>query len=102
MIRYYSDLTKNYYETPEEATQAEEALIAEKKNKENEKQLHLDTLRGLWDDMEAGRKKANEATKHYNEDRDIFIKSVVDFHKKYGYIPDEYRSYSPLTMFFSW
>ena len=102
MIKCYSDMTRKYYDNFEEAQKAEQEMLDASKKKEDEKSLALDNLRAGYDAIERLRTETNTAIETYSKSRQDFSKQLTEFHKKYGYIPSEYRNYNPLTMFFNW
>ena len=102
MVRYFSDMTHKYYDTIEEAQKAEQEMVEISKKKEDEKSLALENLRAGYRVIEHARAEANKSIEDYSKTRSDFGKQLVEFHKKYGYIPNEYRNFNPLTMFFNW
>lgn len=102
MVRYFSDMTHKYYNTIEEAQTAEQELLESAQQKEKDKNFALEELRAGYDAIEHMREEANKSIETYSKTRDEFNKRLVEFHKKYGYIPNEYRNFNPLTMFFNW
>ena len=102
MVRYFSDMTHKYYDTIEEAQKAEQELLESAQQKEKDKNLALENLRAGYEAIEHMRAEANKSIEIYSKTRNDFNKQLVEFHKKYGYIPNEYRNFNPLTMFFNW
>lgn len=102
MVRYYSDMTHKYYDSIEEAKKAEQEMVETSKRKEDEKTLALENLRAGYEAIEHMRAEANKSIESYSKTRSDFSKQLAEFHKKYGYVPTEYRNYNPLTMFFNW
>ena len=102
MVRYFSDMTHKYYDTNEEAQKAEQELLESAQQKEKDKNLALEELRANYDAIEHTRAEANKSIEMYSKTRNDFNKQLVEFHKKYGYVPNEYRNFNPLTMFFNW
>ena len=95
-------MTHKYYDTIEEAQKAEQELLESAQQKEKDKNLALEELRANYDAIEHTRAEANKSIEMYSKTRNDFNKQLAEFHKKYGYVPNEYRNFNPLTMFFNW
>jgi len=73
-IKYYSTVTRNYYDTAEALESAEKA-VEEKKLQENEKKLARANAA----------KKVDEAYNAYMEAERNYVNTLSDFCKEYGY-----------------
>ena len=77
MVQYYSDLTKEFYETEKACLKAEQAHTAAARKKEEEERKKSEERKARAQEVEDARKALNEARKKYD-------KLLADFCKDYG------------------
>lgn len=97
-MKYYCEYTKKLYDTLADCENAEKEFIAEqnkKANAENEAKAVLDSLMQTFNDKNEAVKKANTELSAASK---ALTNAVNDFNRKYGYVPDKYRS----IQFLSW
>lgn len=98
VVKYYSEITKKFYNTSDECSEQENAFLKEqeeKTNAENEDKQRLDELYSAYQmTMEDVRSLQAQASGDFSE-----LKTAAkDFVRKYGYIPEKYKS----LVFFSY
>ena len=98
-MKFYSDKTKKMYDTEAECLKAEkefDELYNKKANAEKEAKAKLDVLHAKMQETTEAVKKANAAnTEAYR----VLQKEIGEFSRKYGYVPEKYRTLQFLTWF---
>jgi septal ring factor EnvC (AmiA/AmiB activator) len=96
-MKFYSEYTKQIYDTMELCDKAEKDYLEEKNRKanaENEAKANLDKLFQSFNEKNETVKKANAELSTANR---ALQEAVNNFGRKYGYVPDKYRSIQFLT-----
>lgn len=91
-MKFYSDVTRKFYDTPEECTEKENAFLQEQENKANAEKNDLKKLDELYTQyqltVEDIRTLQRQATKDYSE----LETAAKGFVRKYGHVPDKYKN----------
>ena len=77
MVQYYSDITKEFYETEKACLKAEQAHTAAARKKEEEERKKSEERKARAQEVEDARKALDETRKKYD-------KLLADFCKDYG------------------
>ena len=76
-MKYYSDITKQFYETEKACLKAEQAHTAAARRKEEEEHKKSEERKARAQEVEKARAELTKAKKHYD-------KVLADFCKDYG------------------
>ena len=87
-MRYYSDITKEFYETEKACLKAEHAHTAAARKKEEEERRKSEERKARAQEVETARKALDEARRKYD-------KLLADFCKDYG--SNQYSISTPTT-----
>lgn len=96
-MKFYSEYTQKIYDTMEQCDKAEKEYLEEKNRKanaENTAKAELDKLFAAFNEKNDVVKKANAELSAANR---ALQEAVTNFGRKYGYVPDKYRSIQFLT-----
>lgn len=83
-MRYYSDLTKQFYESEKECVAAEEKAIQAKKEAEAAAAKKSQERKARAEEIDASFKRLREAQKEYWDLISKFTKDYGSYHKSYG------------------
>jgi len=86
-MKYYSEITKNYYNTEKECVEAEQKIQQQRKEQEAKAKKLVEEKKGRANEVQEAYKALREAQKKYNELKNAFIKDYGYFHMSY-YEPD--------------
>ena len=91
-MKFFSDITKRFYETPEDCMEAESAALKEKEAAENEKRKAAEMRKNRAAEVEKARDDYLNARKVYN---DLLKKFCADYGSYHCSIksPDEFGDY---------
>ena len=79
-MRYYSDVTKKFYETPGACIEAEEKVLTEQAKIKEEKERLAAERKSRAAEVEEARKNVVAAQKNYRDVLDAFIKDYKSYH----------------------
>ena len=80
MIQYYSNITKELYETEEACLKAEQAHTAAARKKEEEERRKSEERKARAQEVEKARIAANEAAANYRKLLEDFCKDYGSYH----------------------
>lgn len=91
-MKFYSDVTRKFYDTLEECTEKENEALQEQENKANAEKTDKTKLDELYTQyqltLEDVRSLQHQASKDFSE----LETAAKNFIRKYGYVPDQYKS----------
>lgn len=99
--RFYSELTKKFYDVYEEAEAAEHEYAAAMEAKKHEQDIMLESLAQLKTTYEEANTIAQEASKTSRKAYEELTKAVRAYFNKYGSVPKEYANLTFMTDLFS-
>lgn len=79
-MRYYSDVTKKFYDNANDCLSAEREMIAKQEKEEYEKKRIAAERKAAADKVEAARKAMNEAQSAYKKELEAFCKKYGSYH----------------------
>lgn len=79
-MKYYSDVTKKFYDNANDCLTAERELIAKQEKEEYEKKRQAAERKAAADKVEAARKAMNEAQSNYKKEMEAFCKKYGTYH----------------------
>lgn len=97
-MRYYSDVTKKFYDTAKECTKAEEEVIMMQAKEKEEKEKLAAERKNRAAEVEEARKKMVAAQNEYKEKLEAFIRD----YKSYHYSSTNANEIPTLFNFFNW
>ena len=100
-MRYYSDYTKKFYDTPEACETAEYEYVMAEEAKKHEQTAMLEGLAHLKVTYEEANTAAAEASKASRAAYDELTKAVRTYFNKYGSVPKEFANLTFMTDLFS-
>ena len=80
MVQYYSDITKEFYETEKACLKAEQAHTAAARKKEEEERKKSEERKARAQEVEKARIAANEAATNYRKLLEDFCKDYGSYH----------------------
>ena len=79
-MKYYSDVTKKFYDNANDCLAAEREILAKREKEENEKKRIAAERKAAADKVEAARKAMNEAQSNYKKELEAFCKAYGTYH----------------------
>jgi len=79
-MKYYSDVTKKFYDNANDCLTAERELIAKQEKEEYEKKRIAAERKAAADKVEAARKAMNEAQSAYKKELEAFCSKYGSYH----------------------
>ena len=79
-MKYYSDVTKKFYDNANDCLAAERELIAKQEKEEYEKKRVAAERKAAADKVEAARKAMTEAQSAYKKELEAFCKKYGSYH----------------------
>ena len=89
-MKFYCELNKQFYDTPEECEAAEAKLLEAKDKEKRIKEEDEEVLAALRKDMAAAREECKKADNAFMTARKAFNKCAEDYYHKYGQLPKGY------------
>lgn len=99
-MRYYSDLTKKFYDNAATCEQAEKNFMEEKDKEANARAEELKNLDVLLADREAIRAQYKELMEKFNICDRKYKEESAKYFNKYHTLPEKHRSQSNLLNWF--
>lgn len=96
-MRFYSDYTKKFYNTPDECEKEERAFLQEKETTEAAREAKMKHIEELQAKLVKAEEAIDVAVEARNAIHNELSKAVVDYHKEYKTIP---VNFSNLNDFF--
>lgn len=97
-MRYYSDMTKKFYNSAAECEAAETEMTEKEAARKNEEESAIVALKAKQGVVEELREQYVSLGKQYNGEYAEFNKMLAAFSKKYGYVP---KGFNAIDVFFS-
>lgn len=79
-MRYYSDVTKSFYDNSIDCLAAERELLAKQEKEEHEKKRIAAERKAAADKVDAARKAMNEAQSAYKKELEAFCAKYGSYH----------------------
>lgn len=99
-MKFYSDITKKFYDTVEDCKEAENKAVEAQKKAEAEKKTKEDARATRAKEVEAAYKAAVEAEQKYVELRNAFINDYHSYHMTYSTTKDLVNDIFETTFYF--
>lgn len=96
-MKFYSDVTKQLYDTMEACEAAEVAHLKAEEEKKNGHKLALVEIDELLEHFEAARKEQEAAYKEMSNTAKVLHSKYVEYQRKYGRLPDKHYANYILT-----
>lgn len=96
-MKFYCEYTKKLYDTIDECNAAEKAYLDEKNKKANAENEAKANLEKLYNDFNAKNDAVKKANSELSAASRTITNAVSEFSRKYGYVPEKYRSIQLLT-----
>lgn len=96
-MKFYSDITKELYDTFEACEAAEAAYTKAEEEKKNGKSVALAQLEKLYAEYQCETENYTKAQTRLSTSTKAMKAAVSNFIKTYGYLPDKYRTFQILT-----
>ena len=79
-MKFYSETTQKFYDSPEACLEAEKALVAKQNQEKIEKERKAAERKAAADKVEAARKAMIEAQTNYKNELEAFCKKYGSYH----------------------
>lgn len=79
-MKYYSDLTKKFYETSNECVEAEEVFLEAQAREKEEKERKASERKDRAEKVEKARKKMVKAQQEYRDELNAFCRDYGHYH----------------------
>jgi hypothetical protein len=96
-MKFYSDVTKNLYDTIEACEAAEAAFLKAEEEKKNGHKLALAELDELYECFQEAQRVNKESYKAVVEASKVLHKKYLEYQRKYGQLPDKHYTNYILT-----
>ena len=98
-MKYYSELTKEVYDTPELLEEAEKVVLEENKEKERKLTEHAERAKAVenaFAEAQEARKKADELLSEFCKDYESFHTTIKEPINAFSWFDDWFNSYFKL------
>lgn len=100
-MKYYSDVTKKFYENANDCLAAERELLAKQEKEEHEKKRVAAERKAAADKVEAARKVMTEAQSNYKKELEAFCSKYGSYHYSTKDVSDIPTLFSDIFNIFS-